>query len=252
MAFRGILLSFGLTLLVGYSLTAGLTDPNSPLKKLPDWTSFPIVVGIGLLYLLAIWWTFQEFSQHKFLSIISLIFCLMGVGLYAAVISMELDRGKASPGQYDYDFSALIPAEKTTLTQFAENAGLTLNDATFTEHWNLDKPDRGFLICVQRGHVTGLSLSDHPLNDVSALSQLPNLGDLYLKHCGLHNVSKLRGAKIDRLDLSNNQLTDLRSLSGCPNVRWLLLANNQITSLDGLDAFPNIVVKDFSGNPVNK
>ncbi|MBD2702947.1 leucine-rich repeat domain-containing protein [Spirosoma sp. BT702] len=252
MALRGFLLSLALTMILGYSLTEGLTNPNSPLKKLPEWTAIPLLGGIFILYLVAVWWTIQGFSQHKFLSIISFGFCLTGLGVYAFVFTMEMGRGKASPGQYDYDYSTLAPAEKTVLTKIAESANLSLSDATFTEHWNLDVPDRGFRICLQKGHVTALNLSGHPLSDVSLLSQLPYLGELFLKDCGLRNVSGLRSDKIDRLDLSNNQLTDVQSLTGVPNVRWLFLANNQITTLDGFEKFPQNIVKDLTGNPVVK
>ncbi|GAB3690931.1 hypothetical protein GCM10027592_08580 [Spirosoma flavus] len=252
MAIRGFLLSLVLTMALGYSMTEGLTNPNSPLKKLPDWTAMPLIGGVFVLYLVALWWTIQGFSQHKILSILSFGFCLMGLGVYAWGISMEMGKGKPSPGQYDYDLSTVAPAEITALTNIAKSANLSLTDATFTEHWNLDVPDRGFRACLQKGHVTGLNLSGHPLSDVSPLSQLPNLSDLYLKDCDLRNVSGLKNTKIDRLDLSGNKLTDVQSLTGCPNVRWLLLANNQITTLDGLEKFPQIVVKDLTGNPVAK
>ena len=89
MAYKSLLLSFCLTALLGYALTLGLTSPNSFVKKLPDWTAIPMLTGIFILYLLAAWWAFKDFGEHKVATLSSLGFCALGLGLYVVGFVME-------------------------------------------------------------------------------------------------------------------------------------------------------------------
>jgi hypothetical protein len=246
------LLSLTLTIVLGYCLTGGLTSPHSLLKKIPDSVTIPMIGVIFLLYLLAAWWGFKGFNEHKTAALFSLGLCTMGLGLYLIGFLMEVGNGMAMPGQYDYSFSRLDPTEKAALTEIVQGAGLSLTDATFSEHWHLAETAPGFRICVQKGHVKGLHFSDKNIADLAPFSQLPKLGDLYLNHCGLSDLSALRSEKIDRLDLSDNNISDLKTLSGCPNVRWLTLKNNQLHTTEGIELFPQLVSQDLRGNPVSK
>ncbi|MVM39287.1 hypothetical protein GO730_19845 [Spirosoma sp. HMF3257] len=256
MAIRSLVLSFALTFCLGYSFTVGLTDPNSLLKKIPDWLSIPMFVGFFLLYLLATWWAFKGFSEHKLTALASMGFCLFGLGIYATVFLMELGHGKPTPGQYDYDFTTLDPTEKAIVAQIAHEAGLGLQNAVFTEHWHIGQAEKsadttkGFQICVQKGHVTALNLSNHPIGNLTRFSQLPQLGDLYLRNCGLSDMSGLQSTKLGRLDVSDNQISDLKTLRGCPNIQWLFAMNNRLKSTDGLAQFKGIVSTDFRGNSI--
>jgi hypothetical protein len=253
MAIRSLLISLATTGFLGYAFTVGLTDPNSFMKKIPDWLSIPLFLGCGLLYLLATWWAIKGFGEHKIMATTSLGFCVFGLGIYATVFAMELGHGKAAPGQYDHDFTRLNPAEKAVILQLAQGAGLGLQDAVFSMHWTIAKDTnaiKGFEVCVQKGHITALNLSDHPVQNLALLSKLPDLGDLYLRNCGLSDMSALQSTKLDRLDVSNNQITDLKTLRGCPNVRWLFAQNNQLTSKEDLSQFKGIVSTDFRGNPI--
>lgn len=252
MAYKSLFLSLVLTFLVGYSLTAGLTNPNSPLKKLPDWAAFPLMAVVFVLYLLAAWWAVKGFGEHKTAAVFSMCFCVLGLGLYAAGFVMSMGKGKASPGQYDYDFSRLDPSERSALAQIVENAGLGLQDATFSEHWHMSEDAAGYRICVQKGHVTALRFSEKKIPDLEPFSRLPKLGDLYLVRCGLTDMSALHATGLDRLDLSGNRISDLKTLAGCPNVRWLDLKDNQLKSDDGIGMFTKLVSQDLSGNPFSK
>lgn len=250
MALRSLLLSLLLTIGVGYALTAGISNSDSPLRKLPDWTALPMLTGVFLLYLLAAIWAFRGFSEQKLAAIFSLGFCALGFGLYALAFAMETGRGKAAPGQYDYDFFTLDPREKVVLTRIAEEAGLRLEHATFTEHWGLSGAPAGFSVCVQQKHITALNFSGRNITDLSLFSHLPYLGDLYLNNCGLSNLSDLKLEKLDRLEVADNRIADIKTLLGCPNIRFLGLKNNAIASLDDFELFPKLVSKDLSGNPV--
>lgn len=260
MAVRSLLLSLAVTGLLGYSLTVGLTDPNSILKKIPDWLGITLFLGCGVLYLLATRWAFRGFSEHKIIALLSMGFCALGLGMYTLSFSMELGNGKATKGQYEYDFATLDPTEKAAVAQLAQEAGLGLSNAVFTEHWHLSESTAaestaadstsGFRICVQKGHVTALNLSNHPVQNLSLFSRLPSLGDLYLKNCGLSDLSGLQSDELDRLDVSDNQIIDLKTLSGCPNLRWLFAANNRLKSTVGLVQFRQLISTDSTGNPV--
>ena len=252
MAFKSLMLSFALTCFLGYSFTVGLTSPNSLLKKIPEWGALALMIIIFLLYLLAGWWAIKGFGEHKISSIISIGFCILGLGFYAVGFAMEMGRGKASKGQYDYDFSRLDATEKEALTRITVNAGLTLQDATFSEHWHMMENAEGFRTCVQKGHVTALRFSGKKIPDLTLFSKFPQLGDLYLVDCGLTDMSDLQAPRIQRLDVSNNRITDLKTLSGCPNVGWLFVQNNQLQSDDGIELFTKLVSKDLSGNPIAK
>ncbi len=250
MAYKSLILSLTLTIVLAYCFTFGLTNPNSFLKKIPDSVTMPLIVVVFLLYLLAAWWGFKGFGEHKLVALFSLGFCTLGLGVYLIFFVMEVANGKAMPGQYDYSFSRLDPMEKAALTQIAQGVGLTLADATFSEHWHLGETAPGFRVCVQKGHVKALHFSDKKITDLAPFSQLPLLGDLYLNNCGLRDMSALHSEKLDRLELSDNQISDLKTLAGCPNVRWLMLKNNQLRSTEGIELFPKLVSQDLSGNPL--
>lgn len=126
-----------------------------------------------------------------------------------------------------------------------------MSNATFTEHWRVADTTFTFRVCVQKGHVTALNISNHPIRELALFSQLPELGDLYLRNCGLSDMSGLKSNRIDRLDISNNQITSLQTLSGVPNVRWLFASNNKLISTRGIEQFRQLIDKDLSANPID-
>ncbi|MEO6286473.1 MAG: hypothetical protein ABIN80_26425 [Dyadobacter sp.] len=245
MAIRSLVIALLVTGVLGYSFTFGLTDPNSFLKKIPDWLSVPMLLAGGFLYLLAAWWALKGFHEHKIAALTSLAFCIFGLAVYATVFSMEFGRGKASPGQYEYDFTRLDSTEKVLVAKIALDAGFDVKNVEFTEHWHVADSSSNFKVCVQKGHVTALNVSNYTIKSLALFNQFPNLGDLYLRNCGLTDVSDLQTKKLDRLDLSNNQMTDLKTLSGCPNVKWLFVAGNPLKSTEGIENFRNLVSVDI-------
>lgn len=252
MAYKSLLLSLTLTAVLGYCLTFGLTSPNSILKKLPDLVTIPLIIIVFLLYLIAAWWAFKGFGAQNVAAIFSLGFCSLGLGIYLIGFIMEIGNGKAMPGQYDYSFSRLDPIEKAVLTEICAGAGLILADATFSEHWHLAEPAPGFRVCIQKGHVTALHFSGKKIPDMALFSKLPQLEALYLNNCGLTDMSTLRSDKIVRLELADNQISDLKTIAGCPNLGWLTLRNNQLRSSEGIELFSKLVSQDLSGNPASK
>jgi hypothetical protein len=252
MAIRSLLLSLALTFFIGYAFTLGVTNENSFIRRLPTWSAYPLILTCGVLYLLAFWWAIQGFNQHKITALFSIGFCLVGFAIFAFGISMELGKNKPRKGQYDYDFTTLHPTEKAVLTQITNDAGLTLQQAVFTEHWHLADSSSTYRICVQKGHITGLNLSNHPIKNLSFFSQLPQLAQLYLQNCNLADMSKLKSSRLDRLDVSNNFISDLNTLHNCPNIRWLFINNNLLQTPTGKNIFKSLIVLENAGNPLMK
>ncbi|WP_460983343.1 hypothetical protein [Spirosoma fluminis] len=118
MAFRSLLVSATVTGFLAYTFTFGITEPTSFLHKLPDWFASVSIFGCAFLYMLAVWWGIKGFAEHKLAALVSLVFCLIGVGVYALGISLELGISRAAPGQYSYDLQSLDPPKKRGLPSY--------------------------------------------------------------------------------------------------------------------------------------
>src|SRR6218665_1246660 len=247
MAIKSFFLSLLLTIFFGYSFTIGITTKGSFIQKVPEWGGFIILIAGGILYLLAFWWGIRGFPQHKLLSILSLLLSGFGLACYALVISMELNRGKPSPGQFDYDLTQIPAQEQAAIRSLAKQTGTPEKEIRITEYWKLQESPMA--ICIQKGHIIGVGVTDKPITDVSVLSPLPELNGLYLRGAHLKDLSDLKSPKLYRLELQNNEFTDLTSFSGIPNVEWLFVDNNHLKTLEGIEQMPKLKEKSFSGNP---
>ncbi|RFS16347.1 leucine-rich repeat domain-containing protein [Emticicia sp. C21] len=247
MAIKSFFISLILTIFFGYSFTIGLTTKDSFLQKIPDWGGFTILIGGGMLYILAFWWGLRGFPQHKLLSLMSLGMSGFGLACYAVVISMQLGKGKPYKGQFDYDLSKIPAKEQAAVRSLAKQIGVPENEIHATEYWKLR--EFPMAICIQKGHVIGVNVNDKAITDVSVLSALPELSGLYLKGTHLKDLSDLQSPKLNRLELQQNDFTDLTSFSGLPNVEWLFIDNNQLKTLEGIEQMPKLKEKSFSGNP---
>ncbi|MBA4850818.1 hypothetical protein [Emticicia sp. BO119] len=247
MAIKSFFLSLVLTLFLGYSLTVGLTTKGSFLYKIPDWGGYILLITTGILYILAFWWGIRGFLEHKFLSLISLGLSGFGIACYALFISMEIDRGKPSPRQFEYDLSEIPAQEQAAILSFAKQTRTPESEIRLTEYWKLQ--NFPLAVCIQKGHVIGVGLTDKPITDISILSSLSELNRLYLKGAHLKDLSDLQLPKLYRLELQNNEFSDLTSFSGIPNVEWLFVQNNKLRTLKGIEQMPKLKEKIFSGNP---
>ncbi|MBC2262500.1 KxYKxGKxW signal peptide domain-containing protein [Listeria sp. FSL L7-0091] len=98
--------------------------------------------------------------------------------------------------------------------------------------------------------VTNLSGMEHLINlthvnlggsnqisDISPLSGLVNLRELWLDHSQISDISPLSGlVNLRELYLNNNQISDISPLSGLVNLNWLVLDRNQISDISSLSS----------------
>ena len=57
---------------------------------------------------------------------------------------------------------------------------------------------------------------------------------------------------LHRLDLDNNQISDISSLSGLTSLEYLFLASNQVSDLSSLCSLTQLSYLDLGGNPLNQ
>ena len=97
------------------------------------------------------------------------------------------------------------------------------------------------LLRTYLSNLTGLSLNNNQLSDISVLKYLPNLTMLILNHNQLSDISVLKYLpNLTRLILNNNQLSDISVLKYLPNLTMLILNHNQLSDISVLKNLPNI------------
>ncbi|MCC7552862.1 leucine-rich repeat domain-containing protein, partial [Candidatus Micrarchaeota archaeon] len=76
-----------------------------------------------------------------------------------------------------------------------------------------------------------LILGNNQISDISALSTLTNLQQLYLNNNQISDISALSTlTNLNYLDLNNNQISNISTLSTLSNLNWLYLRDNQIST----------------------
>ena len=104
--------------------------------------------------------------------------------------------------------------------------------------------------CVQ---LTTLDLSSNYLDNLKALSYLPNLVELFASGNRLRKVSDLQRCKnLQEVDLSNNHITDLSGLSNMSNLQILDISCNQLTGLKSLGKLKALQDINISNNKLSQ
>lgn len=102
-----------------------------------------------------------------------------------------------------------------------------------------------------------ISIQSNRLTNLTGLSGLPNLEELYLSHNAITDLSGLESNTTLRvLDFSNNQVSHLSHLSTLKNLEDVWASNNQLASFEEVER----ELKDkeqlqtvyFEGNPLQK
>ena len=96
-----------------------------------------------------------------------------------------------------------------------------------------------------------LSGSRFPSTSLSVLASVPTLRDLTLSDCGLSTVADLQGIQgLTRLDLGNNTIRNLEPLSGITSLTELYLQHNAVVGLEALTTLSDLEKLDVSFNSI--
>lgn len=110
------------------------------------------------------------------------------------------------------------------------------------------------------GRIVVLSMRNCKLSDISGLSSLPLLKELYIPFNEVHDISPVSTCtELEVLDLECNKIAEpwqLEFLSLCPKLKILVLAGNHLPEIDYIQAItkvlPGLAVLDHDllDNPV--
>ena len=89
---------------------------------------------------------------------------------------------------------------------------------------------------VQLPMLSGLSISDNGLSDLSPLSSIDHLDYLYSEGNSIQDLSPISSLNVWHLQLDRNEITDISPLSGNEHIRSLVIRNNQISEWSILTA----------------
>jgi internalin A len=83
--------------------------------------------------------------------------------------------------------------------------------------------------------------SQNHISDISPLTGLTNLQELYLDYNQISDISPLAGlTNLQVLQITNNQISDISSLAGLTNLRTLFITTNQISDISPLAGLTNL------------
>ncbi len=105
---------------------------------------------------------------------------------------------------------------------------------------------------VQNGKIVALSIIESDIQDISLISNLINLKELYLGGNQIFDISALNNLKnLTYLDLGGNQILDISVLSHLTNLTELYLGGNQISDISVLSHLTNLKVLYLYNNQVS-
>ncbi len=98
--------------------------------------------------------------------------------------------------------------------------------------------------------VSPASSPDRTISDISALSELKNLTELFLSNHSVSDISALAELpNLVTLDLDNNSVSDISALSELRNLTHLYLSGNGIHDISDLSGLKNLEVLDVRDDP---
>ncbi len=110
-----------------------------------------------------------------------------------------------------------------------------------------DGDEDGSLSVLEASQITVLDAANAGISDLAGLDQLPNLTILLLPGNQISTLPTLP-AKLMRIDLANNQLTDISAITPLKNLGDLDVSNNQLTELPPLNHYEFIDSVIAAGN----
>ena len=101
-------------------------------------------------------------------------------------------------------------------------------------------------------NVTSLSLSKNEIIDIAPVAALKNLTWLNLSQNQISDLTPLSKLKnLTSLSLSNNQISDLTPLKSLKELNWLSLSQNQIADIKPLSKLKNLTSLNLNHNQIS-
>lgn len=97
-------------------------------------------------------------------------------------------------------------------------------------------------------NLTYLDLSENTIRDLTPLSALSSLQEVYLQHNAVTTLTSLSNHKLTKLDVSYNLLTELTPIFKCNTLNTLSASNNTLSSVAGIDNLTVLQNLDLSFN----
>lgn len=111
----------------------------------------------------------------------------------------------------------------------------------------------GYLAGMTRLEELSLTDCKFPDDDLAIIANLPALKMLTLADCGLSTIMELDNAQnLTYLDLNNNTIRNLESISGMQNLTELNLQHNAVTGLEALSGLANLEKLDVAYNSLTE
>lgn len=99
--------------------------------------------------------------------------------------------------------------------------------------------------------LVNLSLSNNKLTDISVLSNISTLTNLYLANNNIANIEPLKtNTSLKILDISGNQISDISALSNLPSLHTLNASNNIIRNINPISSL-TLYTLDLSSNVIS-
>jgi len=141
--------------------------------------------------------------------------------------------------------SAGVDAQATGLTfdqQIKKVREFLTENGLSETHLVIDKSNKRF----------SLDLYNTQVSDISALSGLTNLEELYLSYTNVSDISALSGlTNLEVLGLSNTQVSDISALSGLTNLKELDLSYTNVSDISALSGLTNLKELDLYNTQVS-
>lgn len=150
----------------------------------------------------------------------------------------------------------LYSNELWTITEFVVPEGARsyedLKYLPFLEKLTItDGPKESLAVLSALAKLTHITITDTTVSaeDFAVIGMLPKLEELTLSGCGLSTTAGLENAtELVYLDLSNNTIRNISSLSSLRNLREVYLQNNALSDLSSLSSIKTITRLNVSGN----
>lgn len=116
--------------------------------------------------------------------------------------------------------------------------------------YNSGLSEIGF-ISPLKNTLISLSVDGTSIDNFVMLQTFPELRNLSANACGIKSISSLENIKLQNLYLSNNNISDITTLSAVTTLETLDLSNNKIKDISPLSELQNLSILNLSDNNIS-